>query len=149
MQDPASPLGSKLFLLPCPPATTYIKTMPKSVTLLDLTFHLENATLPSRLNPNATTFQRLLYLPWRIPPLPTSLSLGMAKPCGCGKWARKEFWGPVTQPQVLAPLRVLSSLSWDRPICRWQHWQVSWPWSPSKAPAAAASCAQSNDQGLP
>lgn len=60
----ASSPGSKRLLLPCTLATMYIKTMPKSVTLPDLPFHLKNATLPSRLRTNATTFQRLLCLPW-------------------------------------------------------------------------------------
>lgn len=46
-----------------------------------------------------------------ILPLPIPLSLGMAKSCIWEKWGRKEFWGPITQPQVLVLLRVLFSLN--------------------------------------
>lgn len=45
-----------------------------------------------------------------IPPLPTLFLPGLAKPCGWGTWGSKEFWGPVSLPQILALL--------GRPISR-------------------------------
>lgn len=53
-----------------------------------------------------------------IPPLLTLFPAGVAKPCGWGTQESKEFWGPVSLPQILALL--------GRPISRWQHQQVSW-----------------------
>lgn len=103
-------------------------------------FQLKNTTSPSRLGPKATPTPKVaLLFPGKPPALPQPLLLGRAKPVAGGSGEKET--GLATRPQVLALLIALLS-GLGRPIHRWQHWQVSWPWSCSEG-AWEQSCSAS------
>lgn len=82
-----------------PPLSAQVSALP------GLPSYLKNATPPQGAPKAALPF------PVKPPSPPCLIPLGMAKPCRWGIWERKEFWGLVTQPPVLALLTAPSYLT--------------------------------------